>query len=250
MKNSYYFISDIHFGLLSKEKEVEREMVFVEFLYSIRDTAKELYILGDLFDYWFEYKKVIQKGYFRTFTALNDLVLNGTKVHYIIGNHDFMHRDFFEKEIGVTLYQSEIILQIDNKKFYLAHGDGFGPGDLMYKILKKIFASRVSQWLFARFHPNLGIGIANLWSTHSRYSRETRPFEGEDKEWLILYSKELLEKEHFDFLIYGHRHSPLDLKLKENSRYINLGDWLSHYTYAEFDGEEMYLKKYTENNLH
>jgi len=123
LKNSYYFISDIHFGLLSKEKEVEREMVFVEFLYSIRDTAKELYILGDLFDYWFEYKKVIQKGYFRTFTALNDLVLNGTKVHYIIGNHDFMHRDFFEKEIGVTLYQSEIILQIDNKKFYIAHGD-------------------------------------------------------------------------------------------------------------------------------
>jgi len=112
-------------------------------------------------------------------------------------------------------------------------------------LLKKIFASRLSQWLFARFHPNIGIWIANSWSSHSRYSRETRAFEGEDKEWLILYSKKLLEKENYDFMIYGHRHSPLDIKLNDTSRYINLGDWLSHFTYAEFDGNELYLKKFS-----
>ena len=137
-----------------------------------------------------------------------------------------------------------IVKELYGKKFYLAHGDGLGPGDRSYKLLKRIFASKFSQWLFARFHPNLGIGIANLWSTHSRYSRETRPFEGEDKEWLILYSKDILKKEHFDFMVYGHRHVPGDIKITDTCRYINLGDWLSHFTYAEFDGEKLLLNKY------
>ena len=238
MKNSYYFISDIHFGLLSKEKEVEREMVFVEFLYSIRDTAKELYILGDLFDYWFEYKKVIQKGYFRTFTALNDLVRNGTKIHYIIGNHDFMHRDFFEKEIGVTLYQSEIILQIDNKKFYLAHGDGLVKNDFGYLILKKIFRSKIAQNMYSIIHPNLGIKIAEGTSKTSRDYTGNKEYGEEDG--LFEFAKTKFEL-GFDYVILGHTHKK---RLEENNGkiYANLGTWLSKPMYGIYENTKFDIK--------
>jgi len=238
LKNSYYFISDIHFGLLSKEKEVEREMVFVEFLYSIRDTAKELYILGDLFDYWFEYKKVIQKGYFRTFTALNDLVLNGTKVHYIIGNHDFMHRDFFEKEIGVTLYQSEIILQIDNKKFYLAHGDGLVKNDFGYLILKKIFRSKIAQNMYSIIHPNLGIKIAEGTSKTSRDYTGNKEYGEEDG--LYEFAKTKFEL-GYSYVILGHTHKK---RLEEiNGKfYANLGTWLSKPMYGIYENAKFDIK--------
>ncbi|PLX11286.1 MAG: UDP-2,3-diacylglucosamine hydrolase [Marinilabiliales bacterium] len=242
-----YFASDVHLGLPDHEKSLKREKLFVQWLDEIKNDAHEIYLLGDIFDFWFEYKRAIPKGFSRFLGKLSEITDSGIPVHFFTGNHDMWIFDYLPKETGVILHKNPIIKDFSGKKFYLAHGDGLGPGDRSYKLLKRVFASRFSQWLFARFHPNLGIGIANLWSTHSRYSRETRPFEGEDKEWLILYSNDLLKKEHFDFLIYGHRHSPLDLRLNENSRYINLGDWLSHFTYAVFDGEEMYLKKYSKS---
>lgn len=244
-KKKIYFASDVHLGLPNYEKSLEREKLFVSWLDSIKSDAKEIVLLGDVFDFWFEYKRAIPRGFSRFIGKVCEITDSGIPVHFFTGNHDMWIFDYLPKETGVILHKQPIIKKFSGKKFYLAHGDGLGPGDRSYKLLKKIFASRFSQWLFARFHPNIGIWIANSWSTHSRYSRETRPFEGEDKEWLILYSKKLLEKENYDFMIYGHRHYPLDLKLNDTSRYINLGDWLSHFTYAEFDGEELYLKKFS-----
>lgn len=247
-RKNIYFASDVHLGLPNYEKSLEREKLFVQWLDEIKNDAKEIILLGDIFDFWFEYKRAIPKGFTRFLGKLCELTDSGIPVHFFIGNHDMWIFDYLPKETGIILHKTPEIKTYNNKKFYLAHGDGMGPGDRSYKLLKKIFASRFSQWLFARFHPNIGIWIANSWSTHSRYSRETRPFEGEDKEWLILYSKDLLKKEHFDYLVYGHRHYPLDLKLNESSRYINLGDWLGHFTYAVFDGEDMMLKNYTDNS--
>ncbi|MCK5171682.1 MAG: UDP-2,3-diacylglucosamine diphosphatase, partial [Bacteroidales bacterium] len=194
------------------------------------------------------YKRAIPKGFSRFLGKLCELTDSGILVHFFIGNHDMWIFDYLPKETGIILHREPLIKEYSGKKFYLAHGDGFGSSDRSYRFLKKIFASKFLQWLFARLHPNLGIWIADSWSNHSRYSRETRPFEGEDKEWLIIYSKELLEKESFDFMVYGHRHYPSDIKLNESCRYINLGDWLSHFTYAVFDGEDMLLKKYLDKS--
>ena len=246
-KKKTYFASDVHLGLPNYEDSLKRQKLFVEWLDQVKNDAKEIYLLGDIFDFWFEYKRAIPRGFSRFLGKLCEITDSGIPVHFFTGNHDMWVFDYLPKETGVILHKKPLIKEISGNKFYMAHGDGFGPGDVSYKILKKVFASKLSQWLFARFHPNLGIWIANSWSTHSRYSRKTKPFEGEDKEWLILYSKKLLEKEDFNFMIYGHRHYPSDLKLSETCRYINLGDWLSHFTYAEFDGEEMYLKKFTDN---
>jgi len=238
LKNSYYFISDIHFGLLEHEKEVARELVFIEFLNSIKDSAKELYILGDLFDYWFEYKKVIQKGYFRTFTALNDLVKNGTKVHYIIGNHDFMHRDFFEKEIGVSLYQAEIEKEIDGKKFYLAHGDGLVKNDFGYLILKKIFRNKFAQNLYSLIHPNLGIKLAQGTSKTSRdYTGNKDYGEGDG---LLEFAKQKFEI-GFDFVILGHTHQERIEEI-DNKIYANLGTWLKKPNYGIYKDGKFELK--------
>ncbi len=243
-RKKIYFASDVHLGLPDYEQSLKREKIFVSWLEEIKKDAKEIILLGDIFDFWFEYKRAIPRGFSRFLGKICEITDLGIPVHFFIGNHDMWVFDYLPKETGIILHKKPIVKEYSGKKFYLAHGDGLGSGDRSYKMLKRIFASKFSQWLFARFHPNLGIWVANSWSSHSRYSREARPFEGEDKEWLILYSKELLKKEKFNFMVYGHRHFPLDLKLNDSCRYINLGDWLSHFTYAEFDGEEMYLKKY------
>jgi len=239
-----YFASDIHLGLPSYKKSLEREKLFVKWLDEIKNDAQEIILLGDIFDFWFEYKRAIPKGFTRFLGKICEITDAGIPVHFFTGNHDMWVFDYLPKETGVFLHKKPLVREFSGKRFYLAHGDGMGPGDYAYKILKRIFASKLSQWLFARFHPNFGIFIANSWSTHNRYSRETKPFEGENKEWLILYSRELLKTESFDFMIYGHRHIPMDMKLADNCRYVNLGDWLSHFTYAVFDGNDLILKEY------
>lgn len=245
-KNKIYFASDVHLGLPNYKESLVREKRFVRWLDTIKDDAKEIILLGDIFDFWFEYKRAIPRGFTRFLGKLCEITDFGIPVHFFTGNHDMWIFDYLPKETGIILHKEPIVKEYSGKKFFLAHGDGLGPGDKSYKLLKKIFASRFSQWLFARFHPNIGIWIANTWSTHSRYSRETRPFEGEDKEWLILYSKKLLKSEDFDYIVYGHRHLPMDLQLNEKTRYINLGDWITNFTYAVFDGEKMELKKFKE----
>ncbi|MFD2874369.1 UDP-2,3-diacylglucosamine diphosphatase [Mucilaginibacter ximonensis] len=238
-----YFASDFHLGGGSYQISREREDRIVRWLDAIKDDAAELFLIGDVFDFWFEYKTVVPRGYIRFLGKLADLVDNGVKLYLFKGNHDMWMFDYFTVELNATIISNELEIERSGKKFYLHHGDGLGPGDAFYKALKKVFRSKFCQWLFARVHPNLGVGIANYWSRHSRksgLSNETR--KSVEQEWLVVYCRELLTRKYFDYLIFGHRHLPLDIQLDEKSRYINLGEWYSYYTYAVFDGENLKLE--------
>ncbi|MBL0328492.1 MAG: UDP-2,3-diacylglucosamine diphosphatase [Bacteroidetes bacterium] len=245
-KTKIYFASDFHLGVPSYEKSLEREKRIVKWLDEIKHDAKEIYLMGDMFDFWFEYKYVVQKGFIRLLGKIAEIVDSGTPVTLFTGNHDMWMFGYLEKELGVTVHKNPITREYYGKKFYLGHGDGLGPGDNGYKFIKKIFSSTVCQWLFARIHPNFGAGIASFWSKKSRASNAPKDeqFKGEENEWLAVYCKEVLQKEHFDYFIFGHRHLPLDIKLSEKSRYINLGEWINYNTYAVFDGEKLELKEY------
>ncbi len=230
MKESYFFISDVHLGLQSKEIEKQKERKLVELLLSIKDEAKELFILGDLFDYWFEYKRVYQKGFFRTLTALQDLSENETKIHYIIGNHDFAHKDFFEKEIGAKLYHDAISIKLENKNFYLAHGDDLLPDDKGYKFLKKILRNRTLQKMYSAIHPDLGISLASGVSKTSRDHTSKRDLKEVD---LLFGSAKKIIDENYDYVILGHSHKKAFEKYN-GGYYINLGSWLSDPCYGIF----------------
>jgi UDP-2,3-diacylglucosamine hydrolase len=237
-----YFASDFHFGVPDHTSSRDREDLVVSWLDEIKKDAAEIYLIGDIFDFWFEYSAVIPKGFIRFQGKLAELTDSGIKITMFKGNHDMWMFDYFVKELGIEIISDELILERNGKKFYLHHGDGLGPGDAKYKILKKIFRSGFCQWLFARIHPNLGVGIAKKWSKHSRLqSNQKEEFQDLDKEWLVTYCKELLLKEHYDFLIFGHRHLPLDVRLGD-SRYINLGEWINFNSYAVFDGENLELR--------
>ena len=242
-----YFASDFHLGVPSHEKSIEREKVLVKWLDSIKETAEEIYLVGDLFDFWFEYKHTIPKGHVRFLGKIAEMTDSGIPIHFFTGNHDMWMFDYLPKEIGVTIHRNNIHRKWNGKNFFIGHGDGLGPGDRFYKFIKNFFASKICQWLFARIHPNLGMGIANYWSKKSRISNMKKgdEFMGDEKEWLYIYAKEILEKEHFDYFIFGHRHLILDLEIKENkSRYINLGEWVTEKQYfASFDGENLILEK-------
>jgi UDP-2,3-diacylglucosamine hydrolase len=241
-----YFASDFHLGVPDYSSSLEREKRIVRWLQTIENNCEELYLLGDVFDFWFEYKTVVPRGHVRLLGKLAELSDKGIKIHYFTGNHDMWTFDYFVKEIGVELHRNPIEKEYNGKKFYIGHGDGLGPGDHGYKFIKKVFASPVSQWLFARLHPNLGVGIAQYFSRKSRVATGNidEVFLGEEKEWLLIHSKELLTKKHYDYLIFGHRHLPLDIKINDSSRYINLGDWFKNNTYAVFDGNNLDLKHF------
>src|SRR5688572_19173129 len=219
-----YFISDFHLGAPDKNKSLEREKRIVRWLEMARKDASEIYLLGDVFDFWFEYKHAVPRGYVRLLGKLAELNDQGIKLHYFTGNHDMWIFDYLPSEIGVTVYREPITRTIGNFKFYIGHGDGLGPGDHGYKFIKKVFANKACQWLFARLHPNFGIPLALYFSRKSRVATGTtdEKFLGEENEWLVVYSKELVKKEHYDFLIFGHRHLPLDIPVEGKSRYINL----------------------------
>ena len=244
-----YFISDFHLGAPDYEQSLEREKRIVRFLDSIEHDVEELYLLGDVFDFWFEYKTVVPRGFVRLLGKIASLSDKGIPIHYFTGNHDMWTFDYLQKELNVTIYREPIEKEYNGKKFFIGHGDGLGPGDHGYKFIKKIFASTICQWLFARLHPNFGIGIANYFSRKSRVATGTtdEKFLGEEKEWLIIHSKELLESKHYDFLIFGHRHLPLDFPIND-SRYINLGDWIKYNTYGVFNGTDFKVLKFEEKN--
>ncbi|WP_207429220.1 UDP-2,3-diacylglucosamine diphosphatase [Pedobacter sp. SYSU D00535] len=246
-RNKIYFASDFHLGVKDYKISREREAKVVRWLDSIKEDAAELFLVGDVFDFWFEYKRAVPKGCVRFLGKLAELADNGVKITMFKGNHDMWMFGYLTEEFGVKIISNDLSIERNGKKFYMHHGDGLGPGDAKYKFLKKIFRSELCQWMFARVHPNLGIGIALAWSGHSRaIGMEKKDFLGEKKEWLITYSKEVLQKEHYDYLIFGHRHLAMDVQLGAASRYINLGEWLTQNSYAVFDGEEVYLK-YFEN---
>jgi len=246
VRNKLYFASDIHLGAGGYASSRQREDRFVHWLDTIKEDAAEIFLMGDVFDFWFEYKTVVPKGYIRLLGKLAELADAGVKLYFFKGNHDMWMFDYFVNELGATIITNELVIERGGKKFFLHHGDGLGPGDGMYKILKKIFRSNVCQWLFARIHPNLGVGIANYWSKSSRISnlKKEDPKPGE-QEWLVEYSREVLQTTFYDYLVFGHRHLPLDIQLNNKSRYINLGEWINYNSYAEFDGKELELKYFS-----
>jgi len=242
IRNKLYFASDFHLGTGTFYQYREREARLVRWLDTIKTDAAEVFLMGDVFDFWFEYKTVVPKGYIRFLGKLAELADAGIKLYFFKGNHDMWMFDYFERELGATIVSNELVIERGDKKFYLHHGDGLGPGDRFYKILKKIFRSGVCQWLFARIHPNLGVGIANYWSRHSRLASEKKEdHKPGQQEWLVTYSRELLKTNFYDYLIFGHRHLPLDIQLNEKTRYINLGEWVHKNSYAVFDGEKLEL---------
>ena len=239
-----YFASDFHLGAPNYEDSLKREKRIVAWLDSIKHDCGELYLLGDVFDFWFEYRTVVPRGYVRLLGKLAEFTDSGIPVYYFTGNHDMWIFDYLPHELNVIVYRQPIERTYNGKKFYIGHGDGLGPGDHGYKFIKKVFANKVCQWLFARLHPNFSFRFANYWSRKSRIATalEDEKFLGEEKEWLVIHSKELLKKEHYDYLIFGHRHLPLDIKINGTSRYINLGEWVKYNSFAVFDGKEFELK--------
>jgi len=238
-----YFASDFHLGAPSKNDSLERELRVVRWLDTIKKDAEAIYLLGDIFDFWFEYKHVIPKGFIRLQGKLAEITDSGIPVIFFTGNHDMWMFDYFTKELNIPVYRNPQELNVGNKRLLIGHGDGLGPGDHSYKFLKKVFENKLSQWLFARIHPNLGIGIANYWSQKSRISNSKKDedtFKG-DKEFLWQYCKDIQANEHFDYYIFGHRHLPLNLEVDDKSRYINLGEWVNYNTYGVFDGNEFKL---------
>jgi UDP-2,3-diacylglucosamine hydrolase len=230
-----YFASDFHLGAPDKLSSLQRERLIVQWLDEISDNAAHIFLVGDLFDFWFEYKKVIPKGYTRLLGKLAALKDKGIGLTIFIGNHDMWMNGYFEEEFDAPVLGEPLKLTVNDKKFYIGHGDGLGPGDRGYKLLKKIFRNQYCRWLFAALHPSWGISLANYFSRRSRIATQLETFLGEDKEWLALYCKEILQQEYFDYFIFGHRHLPLDIALPGGSRYVNLGDWLHYTSYAVFD---------------
>ena len=241
-----YFASDFHLGLDLAQSSKDRERMIVGWLEEIASDAREIFLVGDLFDFWFEYRSVIPRGFTRFIGMLARLKDQGVAVHIFTGNHDMWMFNYFEKELGIPIYRNPIIREFDGKKFYIGHGDGLGPGDHGYKMLKRIFSSKICQWLFARLHPNLAFGLAKFWSARSRAkANKTDAFRGKDHEWLVSYANELSATLDVDYFVFGHRHLPIRCLLDNGfSQYINLGDWMTHRSYAVFDGKSLTLEFY------
>ncbi len=249
-RTKIYFASDFHLGVPNQAESRKRENAIVRWLDSIKEDAKEIYLVGDIFDFWFEYHSVIPKGFIRLQGKLAELCDSGIPIYFFTGNHDMWMFDYFEKELGITLYRKPITRTFFGKKLFIGHGDGLGPGDYSYKFLKQFFASKICQWLFARIHPNLSFWIANSWSHKSRIaSNKKEEFLGNEQEWLAIYAKEILQKEHYDYFVFGHRHLPLDIQLNTNSRYINLGEWMNYRSYAVLDETGMHLHYWDETAM-
>jgi UDP-2,3-diacylglucosamine hydrolase len=241
-----YFASDFHFGAPDHAISLAREKKVVAWMNSVKHDAHAIYLLGDLFDFWYEYNKAVPKGFIRFLGKLAEFQDQGIDVHIFTGNHDLWMFDYLPKEIGAKIYYEPVALTINNQRFLLGHGDGLGPGDKTYKYLKLVFTSPLAHWLFARIHPNLGIALAQRWSKKSRVSnmKLEEKFQGEDREFLLAWCREVEKSNHHDFYIFGHRHLPLDLKAGETSRYINLGEWVHFSPFAVYDGKTLELKSF------
>ena len=243
MTKNIYFASDFHLGAPNYAESRKREDRIVRWLNFIEPSCSELFLMGDVFDFWFEYGTVIPKGFIRLQGKLAQMADAGIKIYFFKGNHDMWVADYFTKEMGIEIVSDELILERNGKKFYLHHGDGLGPGDAKYKFLRKIFRNPFCQWLFSILPPKIGLFVANGWSSSSRASNTKieEVFLGEEKEWLAIFAKEQLAKEHYDYFVFGHRHLPLAIKLNSNSTYINIGEWLNYNSYGVFDGEQLKL---------
>jgi len=244
-----YFASDLHLGVPGSTSSAEREKAFVRWLQFIHGDAEALYLVGDLFDFYFEYKTVVPKGYVRLLGQLAAMADAGLPIYFFTGNHDMWIFKYFESELGILTFRSPIVKEIHGKKVMIGHGDGLGPGDNGYKFLKKVFANKVCQWLFERIHPNLGIGIANFWSKESRYANPDQIRFDKETEWLVHYAQDQLRDRHIDYFIFGHRHLTIDHEIEgHSSRYINLGEWLHAQSYGVMTDGHFELKFFENEN--
>ena len=241
---SIYFASDFHLGVPDYESSLVREKLICDWLDMARQNASEIYLLGDVFDFWFEYKQVIPKGFARFFGKICEITDSGIPVTFFKGNHDMWTFGYLEKELGVKVISDELIIERNGRKLFLHHGDGLGPGDNGYKWIRKLFRSQFGIKLFGFLHPRIGAGLAQYLSRSSRIQNKgsDKVFNGEDKEYIVLFCKEILKTQHYDYFICGHRHLPLNIDLGQQSRYINLGEWVNDFTYAEMNGTEIELK--------
>ena len=241
-----YFASDQHFGIPNHKESLEREKIFIKWLDRVKQDAKIIFLLGDLFDFWFEYKKVVPKGFVRVLGKLGEIRDSGIPIYFFVGNHDLWMSDYFEKELDIPVYRQPREYVFNNKTFLIGHGDGLGPGDNGYKRMKKVFTNPLSKWLYRWLHPDIGVRFAQYLSTKNKLisGQEDIKFLGKENEWLVQYAKRKLENKHYDYFLFGHRHLPMEISIKENSTYINTGDWITHFTYAVFNGEKLELKKF------
>ncbi len=239
-----YFASDQHLGAPTPEASLPREKKFVAWLNETKEDAAAIFLLGDLFDFWFEYKTVVPKGFVRVLGKLAEIKDSGIPIYFFVGNHDLWMKDYFKKELNITVFHKPKEFKIDNKTFLIGHGDGLGPGDKGYKRMKKVFTFKPFQWLFRWLHPDLGMKFGQYMSVKNKFisGDKDAKFLGEVNEWLVQYCKQKLETKHYDYFIFGHRHLPMDIQLQKDSKYINLGDWISHFTYAVFDGKELEVR--------
>lgn len=246
-KNKIYFASDLHLGSDCFEDPIITEKRFVGWLDYIKEDAQRLYLLGDIFDFWFEYKHVVSKGFSRFLGKIAEMTDAGIEVHFFIGNHDIWMYDYLPKEIGVIIHREALIVEICGKKCYLAHGDGMGDNSKKLHLMRKIFHNSWCRKMFASIHPRWGMGFGQAWSLHNRKkgTKVPVPYLGEDKEHLVCYAKQYLQQDpSIDFFVFGHRHIPLDLMLSKKSRVIILGDWLQLFSYALMDEHGLRLLDY------
>ena len=250
-----YFVSDQHFGTPIREESAQREALFIKWLEQIRGDAEALYMMGDLFDFWFEYKTVVQKGYVRLFGKLAEMVDSGIPVYYFRGNHDIWAFDYLEAEVGLKLCRKPIVETLKGKRFYLAHGDGLGKGDGGYKFIQRIFESRFNQWWFRWIHPDVSNRLAWFWAGKSRSSNHKKNKKHIEKKGITIneisvkdrltnYCKEILKTEQIDYFVFGHYHQPIEHDITPETRIFTIGDWFHYFSYGVFDGEKFELKRY------
>ncbi len=241
-----YFASDQHLGAPTYDASFPREQKFVRWLNSIKEDAGAIFLLGDLFDFWFEYKTVVPKGFVRVLGKLAELKDSGIPIYFFVGNHDLWMTDYFETELQIPVYHSPQEVTINDTLFLIGHGDGLGPKDYGYKRMKKVFTFPFFKWLFRWLHPDLGVKLGQYMSVKNKLisGDDDAKFQGEENEWLVQYCKRKLTQKHYDFFVFGHRHLPLNIDLDNHSKYINLGDWISYYTYAEFHNNNLILTTY------
>ncbi len=241
-----YIASDQHFGIPNHQDSLLREKKFVQWLDIVKKDAEAIFLLGDLFDFWFEYKKVVPKGFIRVLGKLAEIRDSGIPIYFFVGNHDLWMNDYFKKELNIPIYRAPKEFVINSKNFLIGHGDGLGPGDRGYKRMKKVFTNSFSKWLYRWLHPDLGIRLGEYLSTKNKLisGEEDIKFLGEENEWLAQYCKRKLETKHYDYFVFGHRHLPMTIQLNKKSVYINTGDWISHFTYVVFDGDQLLLKEF------
>ncbi len=244
-----YFVSDAHLGAPGYNESLEREKLLVQWLNSIKEDAECIYFVGDIFDFWFEHKRIVPKGFTRFLGKVAELSDAGVNVRFFTGNHDHWDFSYFEQELGVEVFYQKQFIEIDNKKFLIAHGDGLGPGDMGYKWMKKIITHPFSKWLFARMHPNFSHGLANLFSKKDRYYKEDylKDYSNVHEERLVKYARmKAAANSDIDFMIFGHRHLPLNYSLHNGSTLIILGDWIHNYSYAVYQNGKLDLRFFTD----